>query len=88
VTERIGPATTCSTAFTEPHNLARYFASLDDISEGRAARNVVAGSSPAVAWNFDREKPPAHGDRYAQAREFVDVVCGLWDSWDDDAFPP
>ena len=87
VTERIGLAATCSTAFTEPYNLARYFASLDHISEGRAAWNVVTTSNPAAAWNFGREKLEAHGDRYAQAREFVDVVCGLWDSWDDDAFP-
>ena len=87
VTERIGLAATCSTAFTEPYNLARYFASLDHISVGRAAWNVVTTSNPAAAWNFGREKLAAHGDRYAQAREFVDVVCGLWDSWDDDAFP-
>ncbi len=87
VTEHIGLAATCSTSFTEPYNLARYFASLDHISGGRAGWNVVTTSNPAAAWNYGRTKLDEHANRYAQAREFVDVVCGLWDSWDDDAFP-
>lgn len=87
VTRHIGLAATCSTSFTEPYNLARYFASLDHISGGRAGWNVVTTSTPASAWNFGRDGLDEHDSRYARAREFVQVVQRLWDSWDDDAFP-
>ena len=87
VTSRIGLAATASTSFTEPYNLARYFASLDHISEGRSAWNVVTTSNPGAALNFGQDSLAEHGDRYARAKEFVQVVRGLWDSWDDDAFP-
>ena len=87
ITSHIGLAATASTSFTEPYNLARYFASLDHISEGRAAWNVVTTSNAAAARNFGQASLGEHDERYARAREFVQVVRGLWDSWDDDAFP-
>jgi FMN-dependent oxidoreductase (nitrilotriacetate monooxygenase family) len=85
VTERIGLAATATTTYIEPYNLARMFASLDHISNGRAAWNIVTGASPEAAANFGRTVHPPHGERYAMAAEFVDVVRGLWDSWDDGA---
>jgi FMN-dependent oxidoreductase (nitrilotriacetate monooxygenase family) len=84
-TSRIGLAATASTTYTEPYNLARYFASLDHISRGRAGWNVVTGAFPEAAANFGREKHPPHEKRYAIAAEFVTVVKGLWDSWEDGA---
>lgn len=86
VTERIGLAATASTSFMEPYNLARQFASLDHLSSGRAAWNVVTTSAPAAALNFGLDTQQAHGHRYRRAKEFVDVAFGLWDSWEDDAF--
>ncbi len=85
VTERIGLGATVSTTYSEPYNVARAFASLDHISGGRAAWNVVTGSSPDAAANFSRDKHPPHAERYAMAAEFLQVVKGLWDSWDDGA---
>jgi FMN-dependent oxidoreductase (nitrilotriacetate monooxygenase family) len=84
-TSRIGLAATASTTYSEPYNLARAFASIDHISGGRAAWNVVTGAFPEAAANFGRESHPSHATRYAIAAEFVDVVRGLWDSWEDDA---
>lgn len=84
-TSRIGLAATASTSFTEPYNVARLFASLDHLSGGRAAWNVVASSSPAAALNFGQEELEDHGLRYERAEEHVDVVTGLWDSWEADA---
>ncbi len=86
VTEKIGLIATGSTTFEEPYLVARRFASLDHISNGRAAWNVVTTSNPDAAKNFGRDTHMDHGDRYRRAREFIDVVRGLWDSWDDDAF--
>lgn len=86
VTERIGLIATVSTSFHEPYNVARKFASLDQISGGRAGWNLVTSSSTAEAHNFNYEDLPEHDDRYARAAEFHDVVLGLWDSWDDDSF--
>jgi FMN-dependent oxidoreductase (nitrilotriacetate monooxygenase family) len=86
VTERIGLIATGSTTFEEPYLVARRFASLDHLSNGRAAWNVVTTSNPDSAKNFGRETHMEHGERYRRAREFIDVVRGLWDSWDDDAF--
>ena len=85
VTDRIGLGATVSTTYSEPYNVARAFASLDHISGGRAAWNVVTGSSPDAAANFSRDKHPPHAERYARAAEFLQVVKGLWDSWNDGA---
>ena len=86
VTERIGLVGTASTSFNEPHHVARKFASLDHISGGRAGWNLVTSSSEYEALNFNRDHHFAHAERYQRAEEFADVVTGLWDSWDDDAF--
>jgi FMN-dependent oxidoreductase (nitrilotriacetate monooxygenase family) len=86
VTERIGFIATASTTYEDPYILARKFASLDLLSEGRAGWNVVTTGSSEAAGNFGLEAHPDHGLRYERAREFVDVVRGLWDSWEDDAF--
>ncbi len=85
-TERIGLAATASTTYNEPFHLARKFASVDHLSGGRAAWNVVTSVTDAEARNFNRAAQPGHGARYARAREFMRVVTGLWDSWEDDAF--
>jgi len=86
VTERIGLVATASTTFNEPYHVARKFASLDHISEGRAGWNVVTTSNPEAALNFGLDDHMEHGERYRRAREFFEVVTGLWDSWADDAF--
>jgi alkanesulfonate monooxygenase len=86
VTERIGLIATASTTFEPPYTIARRFASLDHISGGRAAWNLVTTSNPDAALNFGLEEHMEHGERYRRAREFFDVVTGLWDSWADDAF--
>ena len=85
-TTHLGLIATASTTFDEPFHIARRFASLDHLSQGRAGWNVVTTSNPDVALNFGRSEHMAHGERYARAREFHDVVTGLWDSWADDAF--
>src|SRR5438105_855412 len=85
-TEHIGLVATGSTTFDEPYHVARRFASLDHISAGRAGWNVVTTSNPDAALNFGLEEHMEHGERYARAREFYDVVTGLWDSFADDAF--
>jgi len=86
VTERIGLIATGSTTYNEPYHIARKFASLDHISAGRAGWNVVTTSNPDAALNFGHDEHMAHGERYERAREFIDVVTGLWDSFADDAF--
>ena len=86
VTEHLGLIATASTTYNEPYHVARKFASLDHISNGRAAWNVVTSANPREAMNFGREEHLEHGERYRRAREFFDVVTGLWDSWADDAF--
>lgn len=86
VTERIGLAATASTTYGEPYHLARAFASIDHLSHGRAAWNIVTTSYARSANNFSKSHPE-HDARYAIAEEFVEVVRGLWDSWGDDAFP-
>jgi N-acetyl-S-(2-succino)cysteine monooxygenase len=85
VTEHIGLVATATTSYNEPYHVARKYASLDHISGGRAGWNVVTSGNLSEAWNFGREAHYEHGDRYERAREFIDVVKGLWDSWDDDA---
>src|SRR5262249_17822217 len=86
LTSRIGLVATATTSYNEPYNVARKFASLDLISGGRAGWNVVTSSNQSEAFNFGREKHFEHDARYDRAEEFVDVVRGLWKSWDDDAF--
>jgi FMN-dependent oxidoreductase (nitrilotriacetate monooxygenase family) len=86
-TTHIGLAATLTTSYWEPYNVARQFASLDLISRGRAAWNVVTTGLEGAAGNYGREAHFEHGERYARAREFVQVVQGLWDSYEDDAFP-
>ena len=85
-TNNIGLVATASTTFDAPYHVARRFASLDHISGGRAGWNVVTTSNPDAALNFGLEEHMEHHDRYQRAREFYDVVTGLWDSWADDAF--
>jgi FMN-dependent oxidoreductase (nitrilotriacetate monooxygenase family) len=84
-TSHIGLGATVSTSFSEPFAVARMFGSIDHISDGRAAWNVVTSSNPKVALNFNRDEHLEHELRYQRANEFVDVVRGLWDCWDDDA---
>jgi alkanesulfonate monooxygenase len=86
VTERIGLIATASTTFETPYLIARRFASLDHISKGRAGWNIVTTSNPDAALNFGLDQHLEHTTRYRRAREFFDVVTGLWDSWADDAF--
>ncbi|MGG3574310.1 LLM class flavin-dependent oxidoreductase [Bacillus gobiensis] len=87
-TEKIGIAATASTTYNEPYTLARQFASVDHVSGGRAGWNVVttADATGETALNFSRENHWEHDHRYERAEEFLDVVKGLWDSWEDDAF--
>ncbi|BAP41589.1 LLM class flavin-dependent oxidoreductase [Pseudomonas sp. LJDD11] len=84
-TERIGVIATASSTYNEPFNLARRIASLDYISAGRAAWNVVTNAADAAAQNFGLAGAPLHVDRYGRAEEFLDVTLKLWDSWEDDA---
>ena len=86
VTEHIGLVATGSTTFDAPYHIARRFASLDHLSNGRAGWNIVTTSNPDAALNFGLEEHMEHGERYRRAREFYDVVTGLWDSWADDAW--
>ena len=85
-TERLGLIATGSTTFDAPYHVARRFASLDHVSEGRAGWNIVTTSNPDAALNFGLDDHMEHDERYRRAREFYDVVTGLWDSWADDAF--
>ena len=85
-TSKIGLAATASTTFYEPYNLARLYASLDHISNGRAGWNIVTSANDFAARNFGADRLPPHNKRYAKAREFYQVVTALWDSWEDDAF--
>jgi len=84
-TSRIGLGATVSTSFGEPYHVARTFASIDHITKGRAAWNVVTSSAAKAALNFSRDRHMAHDLRYEVAQEFVDVVKGLWDCWEDGA---
>ena len=86
VTEYVGLAATVSTTYNEPFHVARKFASLDHLSGGRAAWNVVTSANPAEALNFNQDNHLLHSLRYDRAEEFLNVVTGLWDSWEDDAF--
>ena len=83
-TTHLGLGATASTTYNEPYNVARLFASLDHLSQGRSAWNAVTSSGAAAGENFGRTHP-THDARYEVAEEFVDVVRGLWDCWDDGA---
>src|SRR4029450_12916985 len=86
VTKNLGLVATSTTTFNEPYTLARQFASLDQISGGRSGWNLVNPNTEQAALTYSREEHLSHGDPYARAIEFADVVNGLWDSWDEDAF--
>jgi N-acetyl-S-(2-succino)cysteine monooxygenase len=85
VTQRVGLVATATTTYFEPFHVARFFASLDQISGGRAGWNLVTSLAVAEAYNFSRDAHASHADRYARAHEFAKVVLGLWDSWEDEA---
>lgn len=78
VTERIGVIGTVTTSYNEPYHVARKFASLDHISAGRAGWNLVTSDAAAEALNFNRQEHFGHAERYVRAREFHEVVTGLW----------
>src|ERR1700757_2071902 len=86
VTQRIGLIATASTTFDAPYHIARRFASLDHISNGRAGWNIVTTSNPDAALNFGLDDHVEHDERYRRALEFHEVVTGLWDSFTDDAW--
>src|SRR5947209_6372043 len=86
VTRHLGFVATSTTTFNEPYTLARQFASIDQISGGRSAWNLVTSNNEQDALNYSRDQHMSHGDRYERAAEFAEVVNGLWDSWDEDAF--
>ncbi|MDB5702434.1 MAG: monooxygenase family FMN-dependent oxidoreductase nitrilotriacetate [Sphingomonadales bacterium] len=84
-TSHIGLVGTLTVSYSEPFNVARQFGSLDHISDGRAGWNVVTSWLGDTAANFSKTEHPAHDVRYKIAAEYLDVVQGLWDSWEDDA---
>ena len=84
-TNNIGLIATASTTYTEPFNLARQFASLDHISNGRIGWNIVTSWSAPAARNYGYASQISHAERYARADEFMAVTRSLWDSWSDDA---
>ncbi len=84
VTSHIGLVSTASTTYNEPYHIARKWASLDHLSGGRAGWNIVTSWSEIEARNFGREKHMEYDLRYERAAEFVEVVKGLWDSWEED----
>ena len=86
MTDKIGYIASASTTYNEPYHIARKFASLDRISGGRVGWNVVTSWSEQEALNFGRETHMEHAVRYHRAHEFMEVVQGLWDSFEDDAF--
>jgi len=86
VTHHIGLISTISTTYLPPFHLARLFASLDHLSSGRAGWNLVTSGTAFEAKNFNLNDQITHAERYNRAREYVDVVKGLWDSLEDDAY--
>jgi len=85
-TKQIGLAATLSTSYSEPFTVARQFASIDHISEGRAGWNIVTSPLEGSALNYSKAEHPQHDLRYRMAVEYLEVTKGLWDSWEDDAF--
>jgi len=86
ITSHIGLISTCTTSYNEPYNLARRFLTIDHISGGRVGWNLVTSQAEDEAMNFGFDRHIDHAERYDRASEFHDVVRGLWDSWEDDAF--
>lgn len=86
-TKQIGLIATVNTTYSEPYNVARYTTSLDHLSKGRASWNVVTGSDPNAALNFSRERHWDNEKRYDYAEEFIDIVKGLADTWEDSSLP-
>jgi Coenzyme F420-dependent N5,N10-methylene tetrahydromethanopterin reductase and related flavin-dependent oxidoreductases len=86
VTEHLGLVGTVSTSYSEPFTVARQFASLDHLSGGRAGWNVVTSPLEGSAKNFSRQQHPEHALRYRIADEYLQVVKGLWDSWEKRCF--
>jgi len=84
-TERLGLGATYSTSYYEPFHVARLFATLDLMTGGRAAWNVVTSLNDGEAQNMGRDEVIDHDARYDRADEFLEVVLGHWDSWEDDA---
>ena len=84
-TQRLGLGATYSTSYYEPFHVARVFATLDLMTEGRAAWNVVTSLNDGEAQNMGRDEVVAHDERYDRADEFMEVVLGHWDAWEDDA---
>jgi FMN-dependent oxidoreductase (nitrilotriacetate monooxygenase family) len=85
VTRDLGFATTLSATYYPPYMAARKFTTLDWLTDGRIAWNIVTSFHGGEAANFGLEDLIKHGDRYARAHEYMEVVTKLWDSWDDDA---
>ena len=84
-TERLGLGATYSTSYYEPFHVARVFATLDLMTGGRAAWNVVTSLNDGEAQNMGRDEAVAHDLRYDRADEFMEIVLGHWDAWEDDA---
>ncbi|MBK1659087.1 LLM class flavin-dependent oxidoreductase [Paracraurococcus ruber] len=87
VTTNLGLVATATTTYGDPYTIARRFGSVDHISGGRAGWNLVTSQIEDEAGNFGFDRHPDHGHRYERAEEFFDVVAGLWDSFEDGAFP-
>src|SRR5690348_5621096 len=85
VTDRLGLAGTINTTFNEPYEVARQFATLDHLSDGRSAWNMVTSSDAFTGENFRRGGFLAHADRYRRAEEFITVARKFWDGWAADA---
>jgi FMN-dependent oxidoreductase (nitrilotriacetate monooxygenase family) len=86
VTKNLGLIATATTTYNEPYNIARMFASMDHVSNGRIGWNLVTSQTEDEAWNYGAQAHPDHGSRYERAEEFLEVVTGLWRSWEPDAF--
>ncbi len=86
VTTHIGLAATLSTSYSDPYTVARQFASIDHISNGRAGWNIVTSPLEGSALNYSKPEHPEHDLRYRMAHEYLEATKGLWDSWEDDAF--
>src|SRR3984885_15721585 len=86
-TTHIGLVATASSTYNSPFNLARRLASLDHISGGRAGWNVVTSFDTGTSKNYGLDEHLDYATRYGRAHEAVEVIRGLWDSYEDDAFP-
>ena len=87
ITRYIGLVGTISTSYSEPFTIARQLATIDKLSHGRAGWNVVTSPLEGSADNYSKGEHPEHDVRYDIAEEHINVVQGLWDSYEDDAFP-